>query len=434
MLRPMILIALTLCPRLALAAESSGPRTIPATRPEMKKLLEGLKEAEPRLPLRPLTEEEQQRYGGRVRVNNALARTLYLPESWRTTSYRQDPAMTLDYGFTVKLFWIVSRGNNCHYCLGHQEMKLLAAGLDEDTIAALDCEWSTFEPGEQAAMQLARKMTLEPHRVTAADLDALRSHFSDREIVEMVYHISRYNSTNRWTDSLNLPQDRSFRDRSALLDTPTSPRFQNRTSVIVGGTLPTRPPLETGDEVARALDACRTRQPRVALLDEAAAREVLPAERAGAAMPQWFRAMAYFPDTARGRLDSFAALMQQGDLSADLKARIAWVSARHNRAWYSLARARQRLASLGVDVGDIEAIDRGATLLAPAEREALAFAAKLTSAPQSITDGDFHRLREHFADTQVAQIVHFTCECNFFDRFTETLGLPLDDDATAGSL
>src|SRR6202000_765557 len=48
-----------------------------------------------------------------------------------------DPNMPLDYPFKTELFWIVSRTNNCQYCLGHQESKLLAAGLKEEEIASL---------------------------------------------------------------------------------------------------------------------------------------------------------------------------------------------------------------------------------------------------------------------------------------------------------
>ena len=64
----------------------------------------------------------------------------------------QQPGGKLDQAFTDACFWVVSRGNNCHYCLGHQEIKLRMDGLNDDTIAALDCDWSGFEPRMQAAL------------------------------------------------------------------------------------------------------------------------------------------------------------------------------------------------------------------------------------------------------------------------------------------
>jgi hypothetical protein len=40
--------------------------------------------------------------------------------------------MTLDHAFKTMLFWIVSRGNNCIDCMGHQEAQLPAFGVAGD--------------------------------------------------------------------------------------------------------------------------------------------------------------------------------------------------------------------------------------------------------------------------------------------------------------
>ena len=69
--------------------------------------------------------------------------------------------MSLDGTFKTELFWIVCRANNCQYCQGHQESKLLRAGMNEDEIAALDGDWSEFSAAERAivhgAMPIAGK-------------------------------------------------------------------------------------------------------------------------------------------------------------------------------------------------------------------------------------------------------------------------------------
>ena len=54
------------------------------------------------------------------------------------------------------MFWSVCRTNNCQYCQGHQEGKLLRAGQKEDEIAALDGDWSEFTSAQQAAFAFAR--------------------------------------------------------------------------------------------------------------------------------------------------------------------------------------------------------------------------------------------------------------------------------------
>jgi AhpD family alkylhydroperoxidase len=147
------------------AEPSSQPKEIPATRSLAKQALENLKKREARLPLppptaaerKPRTEGSGSGLGGGV-VNNGRMRNLYLPEDLRSSNQRsggqrpKDPHMTLDNAFGVELFWIASRANNCHYCLGHQEMKLLAAGLEESRIAALDSDWSRFTPANGPRM------------------------------------------------------------------------------------------------------------------------------------------------------------------------------------------------------------------------------------------------------------------------------------------
>src|SRR5205085_4211938 len=184
------------------------------------------------------SDEQRQQYGNRPMVNNGRMRMIYLPSSWSASSRgpatasaaansaargsagaNADPDMTLDEAFKVKLFWIVSRGNNCHYCLGHQEHKLRLAGLVEDEIAALDCKWQAFPPAEQAAMAFTDKITKRPHEIDRSDIDHLRKHFDDSQIIEIVYTVAGYNSTNRWTDAMGLPQDGEFRGEPNVLDT-----------------------------------------------------------------------------------------------------------------------------------------------------------------------------------------------------------------------
>jgi hypothetical protein len=178
---------------LVAAEPANEPRPIPLTRPEMKQYLEDMKQRTPRIPLPEMTAEEKERYGedasrgyesrlrahympggnerfsfsggaGRTRPAESQAAT---PGTPRTEGARpggfgreNEPGMTLDYRFTVSLFWIVSRTNNCQYCLGHQESKLLRAGMTEDEIAALDSDWSRFNEKERAAWAFGRKFTL----------------------------------------------------------------------------------------------------------------------------------------------------------------------------------------------------------------------------------------------------------------------------------
>ena len=109
-----------------LAAAAPGradePLPTPLTRPEMKKALESIKARKPRIPLPELTPEEAAKLDERSRSYESRLRSVYMPGQGDGRSAfgfggsrEPDPEMTLDYAFKVKLFWLVSRTNNCLY-------------------------------------------------------------------------------------------------------------------------------------------------------------------------------------------------------------------------------------------------------------------------------------------------------------------------------
>jgi alkylhydroperoxidase family enzyme len=415
---------------------SETPQPVPATRPEMKAALEALKDRAPRLPL-PASGDG----GG---VNNGRMRATYLPDTWgsgggrgnRSSSrgdsrgsigrFPQDPNSTMDYAFTTSLFWVVSRGNNCHYCLGHQELKLRGAGLDDDTIASLDCDWSRFDPRQQAALAFARKLTLEPHLVGDTDIANLKHHFADAEIIELTFNIARFNATNRWTDGMGIPQDRRFGEEENSLVTPTREQFLNTVSIVVPATRADRPPVPSIDEVRQALRDCRERTARVALPSEEEARKVLTTvgDRAPLA---WERALAQLPERGPAQVATLNAIMTDEHLPARLKAELALISAVHNRAWYAVGHAAQRLHRMGVEADEMAMLFDGESQPSNGAAAAHQLAAKSTTDPHLITDADIARVREHYSDAQTAQIMQVICMTNMFDRFTEALGLPLEE-------
>ena len=417
------------------------------TRPEMKKRIEALKEREARIPLPALTAEEVA--SGKRSVNNGRLRSLYLPESWQTnrsaapnaqgrTVGPQSVAATLiqqqqapDYPFKTRLFWIVSRTNDCQYCLGHQELKLRRVGMTDDQIASLDSKWSAFPADEQAAIKLTRKITLTPHLVTDEDLAALKKHYTDAQIADIIQTVAGYNSTNRWTASTGIPQDRSFGgDEPSQLDTPTSAEFSAVETSVAPFDYKPRAAWESRAEAEAAITACRGRSPLIKLPTMEAARQALAADTPGVIPPVWCQAMAYAPQMALRAWKHRQAIARDGKLNPNLKALIAWVTARENRAWYSAAHARTRLNAVGVTDDTLYAIGTNEGAFAPAEQATFAFARKLTSAPHTIVDEDVAGLRKLFSDNEVAEIIFLVCDGNSFDRVTEMLRLPIEGGST----
>jgi alkylhydroperoxidase family enzyme len=440
---------------------SRGAPPVPATRAQMLKALEDSKHATPRLPLPPVTEDEKARasrpestkgLGGIV--NNGRMRKHYLPAGVTGGGFTRepDPVMSLGNPFQTQLFWIVSRGNNCTYCMGHQEVKLASAGLTDDQIAALDGDWSEFDPKARAAYAFTRKLTFNPHEINVADIQGLRdAGYTDAQALEIVLVVGNFNAMNRWTGALRIPQE-DHRDYTQ----PVSAKYRDRVSRVApladeSGTAPAapsrRPALGSPADADALLDAARDRAPRLELASEADARAVLGDQAPDGPIPNWMRLLARFPKAGPQRVAMHRAAWNEGELEPRFKAIIAYVAARHDRAAYALDQARRQLTALGYDEAQIAALDDlsrplsadARAMLAkpiadparvnaalPAERVVASFARKLTVDPALIDDADIEALRLYFRDRSVAEIVFHVTEAAFFDRLTEAAGLPLD--------
>jgi alkylhydroperoxidase family enzyme len=485
-LRHLFVASLFFSPLTVCGEESvTAPRPVPLTRPEMKRLLEDMKQRKPRIPLPEPTAEEKEKLASETpgRVGGGYEgrlRSLYLGGSGFNGGNRpagdkagdktgakgepgktgtggfgqreQEPGMTLTYAFKTELFWIVSRTNNCQYCMGHQESKLLGAGLKEDDIASLDSNWAHFTPAEQAAFAYARKFTHEPNKLGDADVDALRKHYTDLQILEMSLSMAGNNAINRWKEGVGVPQSSNgggFRgtDPAAKAETekkvqtyltPTSEEF---TSVItkVAPYLPdeksgkpttlslyNRPKLESRDEVEKALAVAAKRKPRLPLVDEDKAREVYGEAWKDKSMPQWARLLANFAREGKSRAIGIQNAEITGDLKPVLKAQVAWIIARQDRAWYATGLAKKKLMELGVAENDVYKLDGSWDVFSPAERAMFTVARKLAASPVILTDADVDEALKQTSPRDVVQLINFVTTRAAFDRLTEAAGLQLE--------
>lgn len=449
-------------------ASTNSPRPTPITRPAMKQLLEDMKRREPRIPLPALTADEQKQaesdpfgrgYEGRLRSmylpGTDLRGYLYFAGSPARRpgsppprfTLEPDPAVTLDYGFKTKLFWIASRANNCQYCLGHQESKLLAVGLSDDDLGALDSDWTVFPAAEQAAFALARRLTLEPHRLTDADIDACRAHFKDLQILEMALSVGGNNAINRWKEGVGVPQSTgggNFGGSSGTNEhsylTPTSKSFTSKSSQVaaltgaekksdkleVADTLLRRPQLETPEQLAAELANAARRKARLPMAGEEATRAVLKDLVPADTTPGWMRLLANYPIAGLRTATSFVATEKQTDLSPLLRAQMSWVVARQDRAWYALGEARARLKALGQTDAQIEALDGDQAGVAEKDRALLLVARNLGASPVVLSDAEFAAALKLNSPRDLVQTVHYVAMRALFDRFTEAAGLPID--------
>lgn len=458
------------------------PRPIPATRTEMKELLEDMKKRPYRVPLPPLTEEEKAALGERGGSYEGRLRSMYIPPeegtvfgsggprpgtagekgvSGQKSATATNPAaprrdftrnadenMTLTYQFKTMLFWIVARTNNCQYCLGHQEWKLSATGMNDDAIAALDADWSSYSEAEQAAFAYARLLTYEPHLLSDEVIARVAKHYTPLQIVEMTMSMGGNNAINRWKEGIGIPQSsgNTFGARggstpaAAHADTfltPTSARFKDAQSIVApleifngkpsGQGITNRPEIESRDEVLAKLKEAANRTPRLPLVDESVAAAWLKESGQDIPVAAWVRLIANFPNEGRGRLPSLASREKKtGDLSELQKAQLNWIIARQDRAWYAVGQALKTLKSLGQTEDQIFALDGDWSGLSPADQALFRFAKSLAASPIASTDEEAAAALKETSPSTFVQTVNHVASCAYFDRVTEAAGLPVE--------
>lgn len=450
--------SLFLLPALSGALQADDPRPVAPTRPEMKQLIEDMKARKPRIPLPELTAEDKEKLGERGGGYEGRLRYHYMPAGVGNAfgfggggrpgggggGGGGDSEATLDNTFKVQLFWLVCRANNCQYCQGHQESKLLRAGQTEDQIAALDGDWAEFTDAQKTAFAFARKITYEPHTLTDADVAGLKKHYKDAQILEMVLSIAGNNAINRWKEGTGVPQSEGGFGRGGEAATkhtyltPTADKNKTTVSKVAPlvydeatgkpttKTISKRPALEPWADVEKALAAASKRAPRLPLVEEAKARELLPADHPKGPLPQWVRLLATFPGMGKGRIQSQVSSEDKGDLKPLLKAQVSWIIARQDRAWYATGESKRRLVALGQTPEQIAQLDGDWTGASETDRALFTVARKLAASPVVLTDDDVAKAVKLAGPRDVVQLISYVTTRASFDRITEAAGLAVE--------
>ena len=99
---------------------------------------------------------------------------------------------------------IVSQAAGCGYCMAHTGHAGHGLDIAADKQAALwDFETSDlFSDAERAALRVAQGAGQAPNGVSDEDFDALKHHFSDDQIIEIIAVISMFGFFNRFNDTM----------------------------------------------------------------------------------------------------------------------------------------------------------------------------------------------------------------------------------------
>ena len=168
-------------------------------------------------------------------------------------------------------------------------------------------------------------------------------------------------------------------------------------------------------------DGPDTKAARVPLLSDQEAWARLPAAQSGGGgpLPSWAKALAAsLPHTTAAMLDLDRAYRTGDSLDPRLAGAIRLVVARTIRSSYGQAYAVSDLRRAGLDQPAIDRLSGDRSGLPDAERAALAFAERMTTAGYTSTDAEVKSLVESFGEAKVVAIVLQIAYSNFLYRMT----------------
>jgi uncharacterized peroxidase-related enzyme len=101
---------------------------------------------------------------------------------------------------------VVSKLNECHYCVAHHKPMLMVEGLSSaGADAVLDYETHPeLDELDRLVVEYTIAVTANPQRIRDALFDRLRAHYSEAQIVELTLRIALCGFFNRFNDALQI--------------------------------------------------------------------------------------------------------------------------------------------------------------------------------------------------------------------------------------
>lgn len=102
---------------------------------------------------------------------------------------------------------VVSRANDCDYCVQHHAVALQAYWRDERRLEAFVAEWRSLDLSERhvAMLEYAETLTADPGAIEESDIETLREvGFDDEEILRINLVASYFNFVNRIAEGLGV--------------------------------------------------------------------------------------------------------------------------------------------------------------------------------------------------------------------------------------
>ncbi len=141
-------------------------------------------------------------------IPNSVRTMARRPEIARAFTELNKAVMTCAGGVTPEfkrlIGYVTSYVSGCRYCQAHTILGSERFGATQERLTSV---WAFadsphFTPAEKAALAFAHAAASVPNGVTDDLIAALRAHWSDEDIVEIMGVIALFGYLNRWNDSM----------------------------------------------------------------------------------------------------------------------------------------------------------------------------------------------------------------------------------------
>jgi len=134
-------------------------------------------------------------------------------------------AATLPKRYLEIAIVVVSKLNECHYCVAHHKPFLAVEGISPEGIdRLLDAGNPELNDVDRLVIEYAQAAWETPNRIRDSLFERLRQHFTEPQIVELTLRITLCGFFNRFNDALQIEEEDEAHDKLAALEARECPR------------------------------------------------------------------------------------------------------------------------------------------------------------------------------------------------------------------
>jgi alkylhydroperoxidase family enzyme len=359
----------------------------------------------------------------------------------------------LDPKLRAAMRWVAAHANHCTYSEDYALFDARRAGLDDAAVAALGQGHSSSEsPAVQAALEFARKMTVDPASVTDEEFAALVKHHGEKNVVAMVQLMAWANFQDRLVLCLGSPMESS--GPLPPLDLVFTPGFLITRQPASGqGQAPQKVPSAPGagkdlveddtewtsisyEELQARLERQRSRSTRLRVPTWEEVERALPPGFMWPNRVVWnLVCLGYQPELG-GAWETYlrtSSIETAAEMNRTFAQSLFWVTTRAINCSYCMGHCEMGLELAGLNKSEIAGRTR---LLAgddwssfPAEEQrAYAFARKLTKTPWTVSAEDMGGLLHDFGPKKGVIVLVAACRGHYMTRISNGFQLELERD------